>query len=50
MEYLEESLEEWLGGELEPFGDDDYLLFVRCLRCAALCCAGGQQGPGWRAA
>ena len=27
MEYLEDNLEEWLGGELEPYGDDDYLLF-----------------------
>ena len=28
MEYLEDNLEEWLGSELEAFGDDDYLLFV----------------------
>ena len=27
MEYLEENLEEWLGGELEAYGDDDYLIF-----------------------
>ncbi|EFN59536.1 hypothetical protein CHLNCDRAFT_48498 [Chlorella variabilis] len=27
MEYLEENLEEWLGAELEAYGDDDYLLF-----------------------
>lgn len=28
MEYLEDNLEEWLGGELQSYGDDDYLLFV----------------------
>lgn len=27
MEYLEENLDEWLGHELEPYGDDDYLIF-----------------------
>jgi GTPase SAR1 family protein len=27
MEYLEDNLEEWLGGELEAYGDDDYLIF-----------------------
>ena len=27
MEYMEENLEEWLGEELEGFGDDDYLVF-----------------------
>ena len=27
MEYLEEELEDWLAEELEPYGDDDYLLF-----------------------
>lgn len=27
MEYLEENLEEWIGEELEAYGDDDYLLF-----------------------
>jgi GTPase SAR1 family protein len=27
MEYLEDNLEEWLGGELQAYGDDDYLLF-----------------------
>lgn len=27
MEYLEESLEEWLGEELAGYGDDDYLIF-----------------------
>jgi hypothetical protein len=26
MEYLEESLDDWLGEELEAFGDEDYLL------------------------
>lgn len=28
MEYLEDNLEEWLGAELQAYGDDDYLLFV----------------------
>ena len=27
MEYLEEELEDWLAEQLEPYGDDDYLLF-----------------------
>ncbi|DBA70503.1 TPA: hypothetical protein ACH3X2_011904 [Trebouxia sp. C0005] len=27
MEYLEENLDEWLGEELEGYGDDDYLVF-----------------------
>jgi len=27
MEYLEEELEDWLSEELEPYGDEDYLLF-----------------------
>ncbi len=27
MEYLEESLDEWLGDELEAFGEDDYVVF-----------------------
>ena len=27
MEYLEENLEDWLGEELAPYGDDDYLIF-----------------------
>ncbi|KAF6256362.1 hypothetical protein COO60DRAFT_1640782 [Scenedesmus sp. NREL 46B-D3] len=27
MEYMEENLEEWLGEELEGYGDDDYLVF-----------------------
>lgn len=27
MEYLEENLHEWLGEELESYGDDDYLVF-----------------------
>lgn len=27
MEYLEDNLEEWLGTELEGYGDDDYLVF-----------------------
>lgn len=27
MEYLEDNLEEWLGEELEGYGDDDYLIF-----------------------
>ena len=27
MEYLEENLDDWLATELEPFGDDDYLIF-----------------------
>jgi hypothetical protein len=27
MEYLEENLEEWLGQELDGYGDDDYLVF-----------------------
>lgn len=27
MEYLEESLEDWLGDELEQFGEDDYIIF-----------------------
>ncbi|GAB4822828.1 hypothetical protein N2152v2_009874 [Parachlorella kessleri] len=27
MEYMEDNLEEWLGEELEAYGDDDYLLF-----------------------
>ncbi|GFR41654.1 hypothetical protein Agub_g2396 [Astrephomene gubernaculifera] len=27
MEYLEENLHEWLGTELEGYGDDDYLVF-----------------------
>lgn len=27
MEYLEENLDDWLGEELEPYGDDDYLIF-----------------------
>lgn len=27
MEYLEENLEDWLGEELESFGDDDYIVF-----------------------
>ena len=27
MEYLEENLEDWLGEELESFGDDDYIIF-----------------------
>jgi len=27
MEYLEENLEDWLSGELEGYGDDDYLVF-----------------------
>ncbi|KAK9814787.1 hypothetical protein WJX72_011474 [[Myrmecia] bisecta] len=27
MEYLEENLDDWLGEELEGYGDDDYLLF-----------------------
>jgi GTPase SAR1 family protein len=27
MEYLEENLDEWLGEELESFGDDDYIVF-----------------------
>ncbi|KDD74281.1 putative ATP binding protein [Helicosporidium sp. ATCC 50920] len=27
MEYMEEHLDEWLGQELESFGEDDYLLF-----------------------
>lgn len=26
MEYLEESLDDWLSEELQPFGDDDYLI------------------------
>ncbi len=35
MEYLEDNLEEWLGAELQAYGDDDYLLFVS---------AGGDSG------
>lgn len=27
MEYLEENLEEWLGEALQPYGEDDYLIF-----------------------
>lgn len=27
MEFLEESLEDWLGDELEAYGEDDYLVF-----------------------
>lgn len=27
MEYLEENLDDWLGEELESFGEDDYLIF-----------------------
>eukprot|EP00199_Chlamydomonas_sp_CCMP681_P006572 CAMPEP_0119104244 /NCGR_PEP_ID=MMETSP1180-20130426/2502_1 /TAXON_ID=3052 ORGANISM="Chlamydomonas cf sp, Strain CCMP681" /NCGR_SAMPLE_ID=MMETSP1180 /ASSEMBLY_ACC=CAM_ASM_000741 /LENGTH=280 /DNA_ID=CAMNT_0007088943 /DNA_START=107 /DNA_END=946 /DNA_ORIENTATION=- len=27
MEYLEDNLDEWLGEELEGFGDDDYVVF-----------------------
>lgn len=27
MEYLEENLEDWLGEQLEGYGDEDYLLF-----------------------
>lgn len=27
MDYLEESLEDWLGDELEAYGEDDYLVF-----------------------
>lgn len=27
MEYLEENLEDWLGEELEAYGDDDYVVF-----------------------
>ncbi|MEW5301447.1 MAG: hypothetical protein WDW38_001181 [Sanguina aurantia] len=27
MEYLEDNLEEWLGEELEGYGDEDYLVF-----------------------
>lgn len=27
MEYLEDNLEDWLGEELEAYGDDDYLVF-----------------------
>jgi Conserved hypothetical ATP binding protein len=27
MEYLEENLDDWLGEELESFGDDDYIVF-----------------------
>lgn len=27
MEYLEEHLHEWLGTELQGYGDDDYLVF-----------------------
>lgn len=27
MEYLEEELDDWLAEQLEPYGDDDYLLF-----------------------
>lgn len=27
MEYLEDNLEEWLGAELESYGDEDYLVF-----------------------
>eukprot|EP00879_Flechtneria_rotunda_P005279 GHRR01005565.1.p1 GENE.GHRR01005565.1~~GHRR01005565.1.p1 ORF type:complete len:273 (+),score=103.11 GHRR01005565.1:450-1268(+) len=27
MEYLEDNLDEWLGDELGPYGDDDYLVF-----------------------
>lgn len=27
MEYLEDNLEEWLGQELEGYGEEDYLVF-----------------------
>ena len=27
MEYMEDNLEEWLGEELEGYGEEDYLVF-----------------------
>lgn len=37
MEYLEDHLDEWLGQELEPYGEEDYL-FIDCP---------GQVTSGW---